>query len=76
MWRFGLPWGTSPTHILRDGEPDWFEGFFCGIAPAIFWPLTLLFFCRWPWKVGAERRAEIDARERRIAELEKELNLR
>jgi hypothetical protein len=65
------------TRRVPNGE-QWF-GAWCGaVAIAVLWPFVLLpwFIGRRGYKVGAERQAEIEARERKVAEMERELGIR
>ncbi len=72
---------SNKHHQLRPDSEDWWFGGWKGLLVAGLWPVLLVaFVCvslanRTLPKVGAEREAERKMRERRLKELERELEL-
>jgi hypothetical protein len=76
-------WKESHTwkHQVRPDSGDWWDGFVLGAIVSVLWPVLLVAFGgaalanRTLPKVGAEREAARKIRERRLKELERELEL-
>lgn len=73
-----LAWSWKASHWYSreldgpNGE-QWFGAILVGCLTAVIWPVMLVGLV--PWRVGAERQAELDKRERKLREAERELGL-
>ena len=67
--------GYSSRCLESPTGDQWFGAWCLALCLAVVWPLVVVAMLA-PWRMGAEREAQIAARERRVGELERELGIR
>lgn len=70
-------YGRKETEGAEPSTDAWCGAYCCALALVALWPVVLCVYGagRFGPRIGAEREAELKARERHIAELERELGI-